>query len=70
MAVSGELFHELELKASADQVWGIYSSPNVFKLAEEQLPHIVQKIEVLEGDGNTGTIIYAKFQPGTIILYY
>ncbi|KAL5554061.1 hypothetical protein UlMin_041462 [Ulmus minor] len=62
--VSGQLSHELEVKASASDVWAVYSSLKLSKLIEENLPQLVQKVDVLEGDGSVGTIICIKFVPG------
>ncbi|KAL5568264.1 hypothetical protein UlMin_024839 [Ulmus minor] len=62
--VSGQLSHELEVKAAASDVWAVYCGLKLAKLIEENLTQLVQKVDVLEGDGGVGTIVCLKFVPG------
>ncbi|KAF4393371.1 hypothetical protein F8388_023175 [Cannabis sativa] len=50
--VSGQVFHELEVKAAANKVWEIYgNAQELGKLVVNNLKGSIQKIEVVEGDG-------------------
>ncbi|XP_030488162.1 norbelladine synthase [Cannabis sativa] len=62
--VSGQLSHELEIKAPASQVWELYGTLRLVKLIEEQLKSVIEKIQVVEGDGGVGTILHLDFVPG------
>ncbi|KAF4393368.1 hypothetical protein CsatB_009967 [Cannabis sativa] len=62
--VSGQLCHELEIKAPASQVWELYGTLRVAKLIEEQLKSVIEKIDVVEGDGGIGTTLHIDFVPG------
>ncbi|PON77557.1 Bet v I/Major latex protein [Parasponia andersonii] len=65
--VSGEEVsqsHELEVKVGASQVWELYSSLRLAQLVEEQLSTVIQKINVVEGDGGVGTVLHLFFVPG------
>ncbi|PON49519.1 Bet v I/Major latex protein [Trema orientale] len=64
--VSGELSqsHELEVNVGASQVWELYSSLRLAQLVEEKLSSVIQKINVVEGDGGVGTVLHLFFVPG------
>ncbi|KAM6582961.1 hypothetical protein CsatB_009963 [Cannabis sativa] len=62
--VSGQVFHELEVKAAANKVWEIYgNAQELGKLVVNNLKGSIQKIEVVEGDGGVGTLIEFHFAP-------
>ncbi|XP_030491314.2 norbelladine synthase [Cannabis sativa] len=62
--VSGELSSELEIKAPASQVWELYGTLRIAKLVEEQLKTVIEKIDIVEGNGGVGTIVHLNFVPG------
>ncbi|XP_062093189.1 norbelladine synthase-like [Humulus lupulus] len=62
--VSGQVSHELEIKAPATQVWELYGTLQLSDLVEEQLPTVIEKIDLVEGDGGVGTILRLDFVPG------
>ncbi|PON77555.1 Bet v I/Major latex protein [Parasponia andersonii] len=62
--VSGQLSHELEVNMPANQVWELYSSLQLAKLVEEELSSVIQKINLVKGDGGVGTILHLIFVPG------
>ncbi|KAF4393369.1 hypothetical protein CsatB_009966 [Cannabis sativa] len=62
--VSGQLCHELEFKAPASQVWELCGTLRLVKLIEEQLKSVIEKINVVEGDGGVGTTLHLDFVPG------
>ncbi|KAM6582967.1 hypothetical protein CsatB_009969 [Cannabis sativa] len=62
--VSGQLSHEMEIKAPASQVWEFYGTIRQLNLIAKQLPNVFEKIDILEGDGGVGTIVHLIFVPG------
>ncbi|MCL7040505.1 hypothetical protein MKW94_028858 [Papaver nudicaule] len=59
-----EFTNEFEVKASADDVWAIYSSSNLRTSAVQLLPSILKSKDILEGDGcSVGTIFRVVFLP-------
>ncbi|KAI9110632.1 hypothetical protein K1719_018498 [Acacia pycnantha] len=57
-----EIEHEAELNVAASEAWDLYSSLQMGKLLEKELP-MLQKVEVIEGDGGVGTIQKVTFKP-------
>lgn len=71
--IKKELKHELEVAASADDIWEVYSSPDMPNLIVKLLPSVFEEIEILEGDGGdggVGTILRITFPPGSVPLTY
>ncbi|XP_023879238.1 norbelladine synthase [Quercus suber] len=54
--MSGQLSHELEVNVPASDAWELYDRLGLAKLVVED-GSIVEKIEVIEGDGGIGTIL-------------
>ncbi|KAL5702128.1 hypothetical protein ACHQM5_027383 [Ranunculus cassubicifolius] len=63
--MEGQVEHELKVNAPAGEVWQIYGTLKFPEIICELLPHLVQKVEVLEGDGGVGTVLNVVFPPGT-----
>ncbi|KAM7499880.1 hypothetical protein LguiA_024294 [Lonicera macranthoides] len=63
--MKGIVSDEIEVKVGAREAWKLYATLQLAKVAEEQLPHLLQKIDVLEGDGAPGTVLKLTFPPGT-----
>ncbi|XP_028772021.1 S-norcoclaurine synthase 2-like [Neltuma alba] len=59
----GKVEHEAELNVPAIEAWDLFSSLRIGKILEKELS-ILQKVEVLEGDGGVGTIQKLTFKPG------
>lgn len=69
MGSSGKLEIEVELKSSADKVWGFVRDSTV--LFPKALPHDYKNIEVLEGDGKAvGSIRLITYGEGTYFSSY
>ena len=64
--MSGQLSHELEVNVPASEVWELYGKLGLAKLLVED-GSIVEKIEVIEGDGGIGTLLKKTYSPGMII---
>ncbi|KAJ0970842.1 hypothetical protein J5N97_018801 [Dioscorea zingiberensis] len=63
--MKGTLSHELEVGLSADEIWVVYRSLELADLVVKLLPNIIQKVELVEGDGGVGTVLHVYFPPGT-----
>ncbi|KAF5200243.1 S-norcoclaurine synthase [Thalictrum thalictroides] len=61
--VTKGVHHELKVAASADDIWGVYSSPDLAKHLPDLLPGAFEKLEII-GDGGVGTILDMTFPPG------
>ncbi|XP_008459187.2 norbelladine synthase-like [Cucumis melo] len=59
-----ELIDETEIQAPAAKVWEIYGTVEFGNFLLHHVPHVVQKIEFLEGNGGEGTLLYVTFAPG------
>ncbi|KAL1813627.1 hypothetical protein ACET3Z_023692 [Daucus carota] len=60
----GTLSGEVEVNAPASVVWEVYGSLKLAAVIEKGFTDVLQKIEVVEGDGSVGTILNLVFQPG------
>lgn len=61
----GKLSHEIEVNVPASEAWELYGTLRLGKLiVEEAFPGVIEKIEVIEADGEAGTIV--KIIPGNI----
>ncbi|XP_026440958.1 GDSL esterase/lipase 7-like [Papaver somniferum] len=61
--VKYKLISEIDVAASADFLWPLLSSKEIPKLAKKLLPNKYEKVEVLEGDGGLGTVVYVVHPP-------
>ncbi|KAF7836552.1 S-norcoclaurine synthase 2-like [Senna tora] len=61
----GEAEYELELNVAAGEAWDLFGTLEIGKFVEQQLPHLIQKVEVIEGDGGVGTLLKLTFELGT-----
>ncbi|XP_041015954.1 norbelladine synthase-like [Juglans microcarpa x Juglans regia] len=62
--VSGQLSHEMKIEVPATEAWELYGTLRLANLVEE-VSTLIEKIEVLEGDGGLGTVLKLTFVPGT-----
>lgn len=61
----GSLSEEVEVKVAAEKAWELYGT---IKLGDIAAKHILERLDVIEGDGGVGTIVKVTFKPG--ICYY
>ncbi|XP_010247382.1 PREDICTED: S-norcoclaurine synthase 2-like [Nelumbo nucifera] len=54
---------ELEVDLPADDIWAVYSSPELPKLVVKLMPHVYDKIDIVEGDGGVGTVLQIVLTP-------
>ncbi|KAI3996819.1 hypothetical protein MKX01_041119 [Papaver californicum] len=60
------LINEMEVAASAEDIWAVYSSPHLTKLIVELLPDVFERIDYVQGTGGVGTIIQVVYPPGSV----
>ncbi|KAF9602520.1 hypothetical protein IFM89_029819 [Coptis chinensis] len=60
----GEVSGEVEVDLPADEIWAVYSSPDLPRLIVELMPARFASIDILEGDGTQGTVLHCVLQPG------
>ncbi|KAF8044424.1 hypothetical protein BT93_A2420 [Corymbia citriodora subsp. variegata] len=53
----GQVSHGLEVKVGAAKVWELYGTTKMALLAKEALPDTIVNLDILEGQGDVGTII-------------
>ncbi|KAJ0502985.1 putative (S)-norcoclaurine synthase [Helianthus annuus] len=58
----GSLSEEVEVKVPVEKAWDLYGS---IKLGDIAAKHILERLDVIEGDGGVGTVIKITFKPGT-----
>ncbi|CAL9089347.1 unnamed protein product [Musa textilis] len=63
--MKGTLCHELEVGLPAGQVWEVYGTLRLAQLVVELVPNVLQKVDVVEGDGGVGTVLHVTFATGT-----
>ncbi|GJN26568.1 hypothetical protein PR202_gb14509 [Eleusine coracana subsp. coracana] len=49
--------HELVTDVPASEQWNIYGTLRFVQLLHQLLPHVLQNVEVIRGDGGVGTVI-------------
>ncbi|KAI3853315.1 hypothetical protein MKX03_021869 [Papaver bracteatum] len=62
------LVNELEVAASANDVWALFASNDAPKLFVQLLPGVFERIEILEGDGGEGSILRIVYPAGSVPL--
>ncbi|KAI3849267.1 hypothetical protein MKX03_001666 [Papaver bracteatum] len=65
-----ELINEMKVNASANDIWAVYSSPDLPKLIVKLLPSVFERIDYVEGNGGLGTILRIVYPPGSVPLTY
>ncbi|WOH06560.1 hypothetical protein DCAR_0625988 [Daucus carota subsp. sativus] len=62
----GTLSGELEVNAPANAVWEVYGSLQLGSVVEKGFTDVIERIEVVEGDGSVGTVLNLVFKPGVV----
>ncbi|KAK4480570.1 hypothetical protein RD792_013648 [Penstemon davidsonii] len=57
----GTVSDEIEVNVPASEAWKLYSSLQLAKIVGEALPSLISKVDVVQGDGNAGTILHIFF---------
>ncbi|KAL6291835.1 hypothetical protein ACE6H2_009345 [Prunus campanulata] len=61
----GQVSHELEVNVSASEAWDLYGSLELAKFVEQELPNLIEKVELIQGDGGVGSILKVTFASGS-----
>ncbi|XP_028112712.1 S-norcoclaurine synthase 2-like [Camellia sinensis] len=61
----GRVLEEIEVNVPASQAWELYGTLQLAKFIGEELPNVIEKIDVIQGDGGVRTILNIIFPPGT-----
>ncbi|MCL7030496.1 hypothetical protein MKW94_019677 [Papaver nudicaule] len=69
-AMTYELTNEMAVNASANDIWAVYSSPDLPKLIVKLLPGVFERIDYVRGKGGLGTILRLVYPPGSVPLTY
>ncbi|XP_026450911.1 S-norcoclaurine synthase 2-like [Papaver somniferum] len=65
-----EFINEMKVNASANDIWAVYSSPDLPKLIVRILPGVFERIDYVEGKGGVGTILHLVYPSGSVPLTY
>lgn len=57
----GSLSEEVEVQVPAEKAWDLYGT---IKIGDIAAKHILESLDVIEGDGGVGTILKLTFKPG------
>lgn len=55
--------------ASADEVWAVYGSKDLWKLMVKLQPDVFERVNLVAFDGGVGTIIHMVMTPGKHYLF-
>ncbi|KAI3854917.1 hypothetical protein MKX03_009075 [Papaver bracteatum] len=55
--MKSELINEIKVNASSNDIWEVYSSPDLLKFMIKLLPDAIERIDYVEGNGGVGTIL-------------
>ncbi|KAM3337040.1 hypothetical protein P3S68_032740 [Capsicum galapagoense] len=58
----GKFSEQIQINAPASEVWNLYGTIQLSKFLVEKLPQIVEKVELIEGDGGTGSVLQISLQ--------
>ncbi|KAK4256109.1 hypothetical protein QN277_009021 [Acacia crassicarpa] len=63
---AGSVEQELELGVPAIEAWDLFGTLRFREFAEQEMPKVFQKVELVEGDGGVGTVVKITLAPGTL----
>lgn len=66
----GTISEEIEVAVPASEAWKVYGTLQLANIVVKELPHVLHKVDVIEGDGGTGTVLKLTFPPGTPLFTY
>ncbi|KAL5973887.1 hypothetical protein ACLOJK_030546 [Asimina triloba] len=59
--MQGSLSHEWEVRVPSSVVWETYGTLALSEAVVQLLPGLIEKVEVVEGDGGVGTVLALTF---------
>lgn len=66
----GTVSEEIEVAAAASEAWKVYGTLQLADIVVKELPHILHKVDIIEGDGGVGTVLKLTFPVGTPLYTY
>ncbi|KAM0935391.1 putative (S)-norcoclaurine synthase [Dioscorea sansibarensis] len=63
--MKGAVSHELEVALPAEKIWAVYRGLRLAELIVELLPNLLDKFDIVQGDGEVGTILRLHWPSGT-----
>ncbi|XP_009628155.1 norbelladine synthase-like [Nicotiana tabacum] len=63
--MKGTISDEIEVNVPANVAWELYGTLHLSRFIVQELPTLLDKVEVIEGDGSTGTVLKITFPQGT-----
>ena len=64
----GQVSYDVEVDVSASNAWKLYGTLQLAMVMEEGPSPLLEKFELIEGDGGVGTVIKLIFAPGKGII--
>ncbi|XP_022720076.1 S-norcoclaurine synthase 2-like [Durio zibethinus] len=61
----GHLSQDTPVDATAAVVWDVYGGLQLGRLVNKLLPDVLGTVEVIEGDGEVGTVVKLTYPPGS-----
>ncbi|XAR52076.1 (S)-norcoclaurine synthase [Bertholletia excelsa] len=59
----GTVSEEMQVNVPANQAWKLYGTLQLAKLVGEKLPNVIERIDLVEGDGGVGTVLNIALAP-------
>lgn len=68
----GQVSYDVEVDVPAGDAWELYSTLQLAKVVQEGLSPMLEKVELVEGDGGVGTVLELTLAPppGTIFILF
>ncbi|XP_006343670.1 S-norcoclaurine synthase 2-like [Solanum tuberosum] len=63
--MKGTISDEIEVNVPANVAWELYGTLHLSRFIVQELPTLLNKVDVIEGDGSTGTVLKITFPEGT-----
>lgn len=65
--MKGTISDEIEVNVPANVAWELYGTLHLSRFIVQELPTLLDKVEVIEGDGSTGTVLKITFPQGKTV---
>lgn len=62
--MKGTASYELEVGLQAEKIWAVYRGLRLAELMVELLPNLIEKFDIVQGDGEVGTILCLYWSSG------
>lgn len=55
--MKGTASYELEVGLQPEKIWAVYRELRLAELMVELLPNLIEKFDIVQGDGEVGTVL-------------